>query len=103
MARGPEGKIQDAVLRYAKSRGLLYKKNEVGRFFVSSGWPDVVFYPAHGQAFFMEFKRPGGKLTPLQEHMHKTIHGNNYRVYVVFDAQEGRDIILDETRRDFET
>src|SRR5438445_2321320 len=49
---------------YAKSRGLLYKKNEVGRFFVSSGWPDVVFYPAHGQAFFMEFKRPGGKLTP---------------------------------------
>ena len=93
MGRGPEGKIQDAVLRYAKSRDLLYKKNEVGRYFVSSGWPDVTFYPGKGKIFFIEFKAPGGKLTPLQEHTRKEIEVMGYKYYVIDDVVQGKKII----------
>lgn len=90
MGRGPEAKIQDAVLKYAKSRGLLYKKNEVGRYFVASGWPDVEFYPHGGKSFFMEFKAPGARPTPLQEHRISELRGAGYQVYVVNDAGLGK-------------
>jgi hypothetical protein len=102
--RGPEGKIQDAVVKYAKEEyNLLVKKNEVGRYFVSSGWPDCMFFGQRKEQvvrfrewilrtiiFFIEFKAPGGKLTPLQEHMREEIQSRGYRYYVIDDITKGR-------------
>ncbi len=93
MARGPEGKIQDKVLKYAKSRGVLYKKNEVGRYFVSSGWPDVIFFPGKSKCFFMEFKAPNKDLTPLQAHKKKELEEAEYSHYVVDNVEAGKRII----------
>lgn len=94
MARGPEGKIQDAVLRYAKAEyNAVYKKNEVGRYFVASGWPDVAFYPGQGRVFFVEFKAPGKEPTPLQQNKIDTLRALGYSVYVVDDVAEGKKVI----------
>lgn len=103
MSRGPEGKIQDAVLRYAKSKGLLCKKNEVGRYFVSSGWPDVCFFPDaripfKGVPFFMEFKAPGKDLTPLQRHQKSELEARGYKVHVVSSKVRGKQIVDEECK-----
>lgn len=94
MARGPEGKIQDAVLKYAKKKGLLYKKNEVGRYFVSSGWPDVCFFPVEAKRpWFMEFKAPGKDLTPLQRVLRDKLVELGYSVHVVASKEAGMKIV----------
>jgi hypothetical protein len=95
--RGPEGKIQDKILAHARNVGLLYKKNEVGRFFVSAGWPDVVFFPElksrKSMPFFMEFKAPGKSLTPLQLNMKHEIESRGYEFFVVDSVEEGKKIL----------
>lgn len=104
--RGPEGKIQDDVIKYAREKhGCLVKKNEVGRYFIQSGWPDAVFFPQRqigGERghvpFFIEFKRPGGKLTPLQEHVKDELGARGYNVYVVDGKVQGKRIIDKECK-----
>lgn len=103
--RGPEGKIQDKVLKYAREKDILYKKQEVGRFMVSSGWPDALFFPDRSgkgmmslqdggyTPFFIEFKAPGGRLTDLQQNVKKKLEARDYAVYVVDDADEGIKIL----------
>jgi len=91
--RGPEGKIQDAVVKYARGKGLLCKKNEVGRFNVSSGWPDFTIYGPEELCFFIEFKRPGGKLTELQAHVKLTLEQRGFEVYVIDNVNDGRSVI----------
>lgn len=107
MARGPEAKIQDAVIKYARSKGLLCKKNEVGRYMVASGWPDYMVFGVstirdvyHGRevlalpkVVFMEFKRPGGKLTPLQQDVYDKLRAKGFTYYMVDDAAEGKALI----------
>lgn len=88
--RGPEAKIQDAVIKYARSKGLLCKKNEVGRYFVSSGWPDVVFFAKGGLTFFHEYKRMGGKLTPLQEYQCKELRQLDFAVETIDSVEKGK-------------
>lgn len=92
--RGPEGKTQDAVIKYAREKyNALCKKNEVGRYFVGSGFPDYTIFPDGKPAFMMEFKKPGGKLTPLQEEMRKQIEARGYKYYLVDDKEQGKKII----------
>jgi hypothetical protein len=94
--RGSEGKIQDKVLAYARKMGLQYKKNEVGRYLISSGWPDVIFFPGMGQCFFMEFKAPGKGLTELQYHKRKELEKAGYKFFVVDSAELGIKILVRE-------
>lgn len=98
--RGPEGKIQDAVIKYARTKyDALCKKNEVGRFMVSSGWPDYMLAVGGGcrcgnsRMIFIEFKAPGGKLTDLQEHVKKQLQDRGFQYYVISDVAEGKKII----------
>lgn len=102
MARGPEGKIQDAVIKYARSKGLLCKKNEVGRYFVQSGWPDYMIFGRtqwstdRPHVAFLEFKAPGGRLTVLQESVRKQLVAFGFSYYIVDDVAFGKKIIREE-------
>jgi hypothetical protein len=94
MARGPEGKIQDKVIKYARERyGALCKKNEVGRFFVGSGWPDYMVFTKHGSMVFCEFKAPGKAPTPLQENVFENLRDRGWKVHVVSSVEAGKKII----------
>lgn len=65
-----EKSIEKAVVDYAKKRGCLVRKmNGQG----ARSWPDRMFITPTGRIFFIEFKRPGGKLTPGQEAMLDTL------------------------------
>lgn len=86
-----EASIQRAVIDYAKKRGCLCKKMEAGRF-GSSGWPDfMVLYG--GRSMFIEFKRPGGKLTDLQAENHRALGEMRFPVHTVDDVAQGRGIV----------
>lgn len=88
-----EGPIQRAVVNYAKTEyNALCKKMESG-IYGSTGWPDYGFFGWGRPAFFIEFKRPGGKLTPLQLHMKQQLEERGYRVYVCDDAVRGKQIV----------
>lgn len=65
MARGPEGRLQDAVVRMFRCRGWLGQKNAYG-----AGWADFTFISPTGFILFAEFKAPTGELRPLQVHWH---------------------------------
>lgn len=99
--RGPEGKIQDEVIKYAREEyGALCKKKEVGRYFVQSGWPDYAIYPdkrrrVEAEAFFIEFKAPGEVFSPLQAERAKELRAHGYMVYVVDNVAKGK-IIIDK-------
>lgn len=103
--RGSEGKIQDAVIKYARQKyDALCKKNEVGRFMVSSGWPDYTIFAGDGcrcgnaRVFFIEFKRPGGKLTELQAHCIDQLEEKGFVTYIVDSVEEGKKIFDREFR-----
>jgi hypothetical protein len=99
-----ESSIRRAVLDYAKKKyGALTKKMETGRF-ASSGWPDDMILvgptkrssddaPWVPRMFFIEFKRPGNKLTPLQEAMMYEIEGRGFHYYTVFTVEGGKKVI----------
>jgi hypothetical protein len=96
--RGPEGKIQDAVIRYAREvHNALCIKNEAGRYFVG-GFLDYTIYPdkmrkRSAQVFVIEFKAPGGELTPKQAHHRKQLENRGHKVFVVDSVAKGRMII----------
>lgn len=93
---GPERKIQVKVIDYARKRyGALCKKSETGKF-GSTGWPDYLILGHEGVYFFIEFKAPGGKLTPLQQSVMKEIERRGHQYYIVDDADEGKRMIDEE-------
>lgn len=92
--RGPEGKIQDAVIRYAREKyGALCKKNEVGKFFVGSGWPDYMLFTGRCRMCFVEFKAPGAGPTKLQEHMFQEIRERGFKIHIVSSVAAGKMVV----------
>lgn len=58
-----ERQIESVVVKWARALGWRVKKmNGVG----DRGWPDRLFV-GPGFTAFIEFKKPGARLTPLQE------------------------------------
>ena len=49
---------------------------------VSTGWPDRMFFIPGGRPLFIEFKRPGGKVSPKQQYIHERLRGWGYKVEV---------------------
>lgn len=60
-----ESRIQKKVVDYARKKGAVAIKVTTLGARGSAGWPDYLFL-YEGKALFIEFKREGGKLTPLQ-------------------------------------
>lgn len=98
MARGPEGKIQDKVIRYAREQhNALCVKNEAGMYHVG-GFLDYTIYPdkrrkKNAAVFVIEFKAPGKGPTPKQEYNIRQLHDRGHRTYVVSDAEVGKKVV----------
>jgi hypothetical protein len=73
-----------------KKRGLLTLKLNV-RF--ARGWPDRIVPLKGGGVLWVELKRPGGKLSALQEKVHKDLRAVGHAVYTI-DSKEGIDHVL---------
>lgn len=99
--RGPEAKIQDAVIAYARiTYNALCKKNEKG-LYGSAGFLDFTIYPdrrrkATARVFVIEFKAPGEKLTPLQAYVKGELVQRLHKVYLVDSIPQGKKIIDEE-------
>lgn len=57
------------------------------------GWPDRLVLLQGGKILWVELKRPGGKVSPLQEKKHKEMAAWGHHVYVI-DSKEGIDNVL---------
>lgn len=99
--RGPEGRVQDSVIAYARAEhNALCKKNEKG-LYGSAGFLDFTIYPdrrrkATARVFVIEFKAPGEKLTPLQAYVAKELETRGHKVYKVDSIALGKKIIDNE-------
>jgi hypothetical protein len=70
-----ESKIERQCKLLAKEHGCLLLKIEKQR-----GWPDRLLVCPNGSMMFLEFKRPGGSLSPLQSHTFDVLRSMNVSV-----------------------
>lgn len=56
--------IEDKVVKWAQKRKFLTPKVK----FVETGYPDRLFVSPYGHTIFIEFKKPGEKPSPIQNH-----------------------------------
>lgn len=85
-----EKNIENAVVKYAKANDCLARKmNGLG----FRSWPDRLFVGPSGLCLWVEFKRPGGKVTPLQEAFHLEMLARNVIVHVVESVAGGKALV----------
>lgn len=80
-----EKDVRDASVRYAKRKGVYHKRMHFGQG-AARGWPDDLFVVG-GRHLWVEFKRPGGKATPLQDKTHADMRAAGCVVHVVDDSE----------------
>ena len=81
-----EKEIEKRVCEHAKEMKILSYK------FVSPGHigvPDRIFITPKGYTFFIEFKRNGGKTTPMQDREIARIRATGVQVHIVDDVGQG--------------
>ena len=82
-----EKSIEKSVVDYAKKKGCLVRKmNGLG----ARAWPDRMFITQQGVVFFIEFKRPGNKLTPDQEIMLTALRERHIPAFMVDNVPQGK-------------
>lgn len=85
-----EKQIEAAVCKYAKEKGFeVYKFTSPARM----GVPDRMFMSPFVRLFFVEFKREGGKPTPVQEREASKISNCGFSVYLVDSVEVGKKVI----------
>jgi Holliday junction resolvase len=87
-----ESSIERAVVEYGKRTGWVSIKLSTSGPRGAAGWPDRLFM-RRGKSVFIEFKRPGGKATPLQQSRHDQLVDAGYFVFVVDDVNRGKGIL----------
>ena len=85
-----ESEIEAKVNAAAVKAGFLQTK--MGSL-AQNGWPDRI-YLYRTYAFFIEFKAPGEKPTPLQLHVQLMLIQAGFRVENVDNVERGVDIIM---------
>ncbi len=85
-----EKRVEQAVKRYAESKGWLTRKwTSPGHAFV----PDQIFIRPDGQVIFIEFKRPGGQPTSGQLREHAKLREHGCLVYVIDSVEAGKALV----------
>ena len=75
-----EASIERAFVRWCNDRSIITRKLNGPGY---RGWPDRMVILKNGIVLFIEFKRPGGKLTPSQRSLHELLKSYaNITVYV---------------------
>jgi hypothetical protein len=87
-----EASIQKAVVTYAKRHDMIAIKQSTAGRYGTSGWPDYLFITPAGLAFFIEFKREGLTLTPLQQQRMTELQGR-IPAFMVDNVPLGKSII----------
>ena len=82
--------IEKKVCDYAKSKGFVVYKFAS---FNNAGVPDRILITKKGTVLFVEFKRKGKKLTPLQANHRYKIEKNNGIYYLVDDIERGKSLV----------
>jgi hypothetical protein len=91
-----ENPIENKVASIAKAMGVpSLKMNLRG----NRGWPDRLFLIPGGRPLFIEMKRPGDDLRPLQEHRRETLQNLGYDVEVHDDVKPAVQAIKDAIRK----
>lgn len=85
-----ESTIERAAVRYARERGAMMPKfSDPGRI----GAPDRVVLGTGGRMVFIEFKRPGGKVSDHQLRYHAALVARGFAVHVVSDLTTAKRLI----------
>jgi hypothetical protein len=79
-----ESAIERQCRVYATGRGVLSIKLQTG----ITGDPDRLFLLPGGRCWLVEFKVPGGLLSPRQKYRHSELAHFGHRVTVVYSTQE---------------
>jgi hypothetical protein len=95
--RGPEGRIQDKVVKYARADGWKAIKLSTFGPWGTNGEPDYEFARHPAVMFLIEFKAPGKESTPLQRNRQDEWLRAGFRVYECDDVERGKQIIDKET------
>lgn len=85
---GEESKIEKDVCKYAQSKGC-YVRKFTGR----AGVPDHYFLTPNGFSFFLEFKRPGEKPTPLQDREIREIRKRKGAATWIDNVEDGKKLV----------
>jgi hypothetical protein len=76
--------------KQCKKYGLLTLKLSVQ---FQRGWPDRIVPFENGEVLWVELKRPGGVVSPLQQKVHDALASRGHKVHVI-DSKEGIDRVL---------
>ena len=96
-----ESSIERACREWAEARGMILRKCHP----VPKGWPDRELILPGGVTLRVEFKRPGEKPSPAQEHWHGMLAAIGHTVWVCDSVDEFKATIeailqrIDERRR----
>lgn len=93
LTKRSEASIQKAVVEYARSKGCIAIKQSTAGRFGTSGWPDYLIITKRGQYLWIEFKRDGGEVTPLQQQRHLELLSHGARVIVIDGVAVGKQVI----------
>lgn len=74
-----ESRIERKRVRLMEAAGWLSLKLNVRG---QTGWPDRLFLSPAGHILFVEFKRPGGRLSTRQSHIIKKLRDYGFQVEV---------------------
>lgn len=86
-----EAQIQTSILKYLKKKyptALIFKHADKTR----CGVPDIQFI-YYGNTVWLEVKKPGGKVSDIQEWTLERLRNNNHKAYVVYSLQEVKEIL----------
>ena len=89
-----ESSIERAAVKYARSWKCILLKIE-GQM----GWPDRLLLCPNGTSMFIEFKRPGESLRPLQKHIQMTLRGMQFRAEEVDNLELFKTLLQDLLQR----
>lgn len=89
MSKKKEGKIEQAIVDFARSRGFLVRKYSSPGV---PGGPDRIFF-GHGTVFLLEFKTPDGKLSSEQKNEITRLRNHGVKVFVIDDTDTGKMVI----------
>ncbi|MDX1351559.1 MAG: VRR-NUC domain-containing protein [Thiomicrorhabdus sp.] len=66
------------------------------KFEAAKGYPDQIVLIAPNYFFFIEFKRKGEQLKPMQVERHKELRSQGYAVYTTSNLAEAKQIYIKE-------
>lgn len=80
-----ESSIERKVVKWCKAHDVLTtKQGGQGH----RGKPDRAFWISGGRPILAEFKRPGGTVTKLQQHVARQFEALGYTVYIFYSAAQ---------------